>query len=89
MTISGKELLFNDLAGDAKLPLRGYASNKAKLAALARAFTQDGGLAARNSASCSMCAAMRPWTPSLRSSAPGAAHRQPELSSPPRRGRRG
>ena len=28
VTISGKELLFNDLAGDAKLPLRGYASNK-------------------------------------------------------------
>ena len=28
VTISGKELLFNDLAGDAKLPLKGYASNK-------------------------------------------------------------
>jgi hypothetical protein len=28
VTISGKELLFNDLAGDARLPLRGYASNK-------------------------------------------------------------
>ena len=28
VTISGKELLFNDLAGDARLPLRGYASNR-------------------------------------------------------------
>ena len=28
VTISGKELLFNDLSGDAKLPLKGYASNK-------------------------------------------------------------
>jgi hypothetical protein len=28
VTISAKELLFNDLSGDARLPLRGYASNR-------------------------------------------------------------